>query len=143
MLKMDTEDKRKYEIALLTKDEETALGIVDLLAAQDADIVVAPKPGLIKLAYKILKEESAFFSFVDFNLSPDKLALVDKALKLNKAILRFIVVTPPPAKAVAKSFGKKPSFEISENATRKTADDTPKESLSNEALEQKLEEILS
>jgi ribosomal protein S6 len=140
---MDTEDKRKYEIALLTKDEETALGVVDLLTAQGADIVVAPKPGLIKLAYKILKEESAFFSFVDFNLLPDKLVFVDEALKLNKAILRFIIVTPPPAKAVAKSFGKKPLFETAENTTRKIVDDTPKESLSNEALEQKLEEILS
>ncbi|MCL4406446.1 MAG: 30S ribosomal protein S6 [Patescibacteria group bacterium] len=139
---MDIEEKRKYEIALLAKDEQTALAVADLLAKQGAEIVVAPRPGLIKLAYKIMKEESAFFSFIDFNLVPETIASVEKALKLNKALLRFLIVTPPPAKAVAKSFGKKPVVESAEEA-RKTADDAPKESLSNEALEQKLEEILS
>jgi ribosomal protein S6 len=143
MLKMDMEDKRKYEIALLTRDEQAALSVADLLAVKGANIMASPRPGLVKLAYKILKEESAFFSFIDFDILPGEIEAIDKELKLNKAILRFIIVTPPPAKAVARSFGKKPGLETVEDSVRKATDDTHKESLSNEALEQKLEEILS
>ncbi len=141
MFPMDTEEKRKYEIALLTRDEQTALKAADLLSGEGAEIIVGPRPGLIKLAYKIDKEESAFFSFIDFESLPEKIASLEKALKLDKSILRFLIVTPPPAKAVAKSFGKKPTADSAPKP--EAADDTVKESLSNEALEQKLEEILS
>jgi ribosomal protein S6 len=90
------------------------------------------------LAYKIKKESQAFFGWISFLANPEDVLLVRDKLKTTP-ILRFLIVENQPKKSSPAREAYRARKALTQNV------EPPKERpsvLSNEALEQKLKEIL-
>jgi len=144
MNQMDKE-KREYELSFLLKNKEAA-GDVETLLAQYGAEVFNRGPFLdTRLAYSIKKHNQAVFGFLHFKALPDSAEKITQSLKLNPLVLRTLLVTPPISKSErAPRFsnvteGKPGRVKVSESVPVVV----PKSgALTNEALEEKLEEIL-
>lgn len=137
----DSGDKKKYEIAFLTKDETGAEGVGPFLKQHEAEIIRESALRKISLAYKIKKEQSAYFGCLHFAVDPERLKTIDRDLKSNPVVLRFLIITPPFVKQKPASLPKTrprtaPTRSMIDSSSR------PPLPLSNEALEKKIEEIL-
>lgn len=83
------------------------------------------------LAYPIKKKSSAFLAIVSFKLNPEKLINLEKKLKLEKAILRYILLAKKLPKEIPVVL-KKPEKIIPK----------PEPKVELKEIEKKLEEIL-
>lgn len=84
-----------------------------------------------KLGFPIKKKTSAFLKTITFHLNPEKLAGLEKTLKGDKKILRFLILN----KKV-----KRIALEVPEKA--KILKSKPKEKVELKDIEEKLKEIL-
>jgi ribosomal protein S6 len=137
-----TEDtqKKEYEISFLLV-QESGLGFVEkLIAKYGGEIFYSNPVTEMRLAYPIEKKTSAYFGFLHFRDTPESVNELRADLILQKEILRFLIITPPmPLKQERQERGK--SYPASgEKQPPLEAPSAP--ALSNEDLEQKLEEIL-
>jgi len=141
---------KNYEIGFLLKDEKDSEEISEILNRHQVEFI-NPKEGLsrIRLAYPIKKENSAFFGYFYFSANPNQLKELEKELKLNKKLLRFIIVSKltmeAPSRPSIKTIKRKvvpttPLKTVKPAQPIKKVEPTPM--LSNEELEKKLEEIL-
>lgn len=144
---METEkDIKKYEVGFLGRTENAKDEIIKLLESYKAKIVDNGKMSMLKLAYPIKKEKSAFFGYLHFAAYPNIIKKFEDSLKLSQQILRFIMIASPiNSRPFIESRAPKvriPSSEIP--AIKRVEVKKPKVqvALSNEALEKKLEEIL-
>ena len=131
-------DKKSYEIVFLARNEEDAQQVIKLLKSAGAEIELEGPISKITLAYAIKKEQSAHFGYFHFLLETEKVKQLEDSIRINPLILRFLIITPPFVKNKTRSFlppRRRPS-SFSQPAERKTP------SLSNEALEKQLKEIL-
>jgi ribosomal protein S6 len=130
------ETKKEYEISFLLASPEAEKGLADILAKNGAEVFYKKPAVELRLAYKIKKHVSAYFGFYHFRANADVIKSLSDALTLAAGVIRFLIITPPvklaseptqqqPASAPARA-ERKPSAPI----------------LSNEALSEKLEEIL-
>jgi len=95
-------------------------------------------PSKKRLGYPIKKKEGAFEVSLDLSLNPDKLESLEKKLKSENQILRYLILTKKaPEKVSTKEFllKKEKPFRI----TRKTLE-TKKVELKE--IDKKIEEIL-
>lgn len=141
---------KNYEIGFLLKDEKDSKEILETLNRQQAKLI-NPEEHLsrIWLAYPIKKESFAFFGYIYFSANPNNLKEMERELKLNKKLLRFIIISQPvmevstrqSVRTVRRKAIPPTPFKIIEPAQpiRKVE---PSPILSNEELEKKLEEIL-
>lgn len=138
---MDKKDAKNYEIGFLVKDESDAAGIIKTIGGYKATVTNEGAIKRIQLAYPIKKATSACFGYVFFSSLPENITKLKDSLKINQNILRFLIVTPP---IVATSFPtSKPIRKISPiKSTLPVKKFESAQTLSNEALEKKLEEIL-
>lgn len=137
---MDEELKIKefknYEISFLSEDPSLADEILSILNKFQAEIILDKKPEKINLAYPIKHKNQAFFGFFDFRLLPEKILEIDKILRQNKNILRFMIIVDPAIKDdKQKEKNKNQTSVISKMKINSTQ-------LTNQALEKKIEEIL-
>jgi len=130
-----TEDQilSDYELAFLLTTGETFPDVAQILKKHGAEIVYESPISQIKLAYAIKKQTSAFFGFCNFRAPREAVKKVSDDLSLIPAVVRFLVIAPPIKPAVRERRLERPN----EPRTEK-----PNSALSNEALEEKLEEIL-
>ncbi len=128
----EKESERTYELSFLLSSEEAAKEISALLKRNGAEMTHESPVSSIRLAYPIKKLTSAFFGYVHFIAESEKIQLITNELKLKPQIVRMLLLTPPPAPPIRMS---RPIREV------ETKPVLPAE-LTNEALEQKLEEIL-
>ena len=127
---MNDENKKEYEIAYLLTSPEAEQEVLALLKQNGAEISHQKAAASIPLAYQIKKHATAFFGFAYFFADPSAIKPVTDALKLQKGVLRSLVITPPVRVAAPTVPGTgRPEKKVSPN-------------ISNEALEEKLEEIL-
>ncbi|TSC83144.1 MAG: 30S ribosomal protein S6 [Parcubacteria group bacterium Gr01-1014_19] len=127
---MKDENKKEYEIAYLLATPEAEQDVLALLKQNGAEISHQKAAASIPLAYPIKKHATAYFGFVYFMADPAVIKPVTDALTLQKGVLRSLVITPPVRVAAPMVPGTgRPEKKV-----------TP--SISNEALEEKLEEIL-
>lgn len=99
---------KNYEIAFLVQNDSDTEHVLKHLADVGAEITNEGSVSPIRLAYPIKKINQAYFGFMHFSLDPASLKNLNAALQLDKNILRYIVVTPPPVfKAVRKPVEKK------------------------------------
>lgn len=129
---MEEAIRRVYEISYLLKTEEDAGLVVKVLSDLGADIVNESAISEIKLSYPIKKEVKAFFAHLHFSLDPELIIKLKDKLQLNSKILRFLIITPP----FVKSQPRREALEF-----RAKPVEQPRVELSNDALEEKLEEI--
>ncbi len=141
---METKAQKTYEISFLAKDENGAASLAGHLTRLGAHIVSEGEFSKIQLAYPIEKQSTAYSSCVHIDINPEEVVNIRDALKLDDNILRFLIITPPfyPEKQERISGEvktNKPSYSYSQRPTTKRQPDA---SLSNDLLEEKLEEIL-
>lgn len=137
------ENKILYEISFVqeTENESIPRKVIEKHGGQ----IVEDRPFVkIRFAYPIKKQTQGFFGVVRFCIDPSKVGTVDADLKFEKEILRAIIVR----------FSEKEKSE--ETATLENQDNRLRRgkfsrterkpvyepTLSNEALEKKIEEIL-
>lgn len=134
----ESSDKKSYEIAFLVKNEEDAQRVLAALKTAGAEIALEGPISKINLAYPIKKENSLYFGYVHFLLEAEKVKQLEDSIRINPSIVRFLLITPPFVKNKTRSFAppRRRPFFSPQPAERKTP------SLSNEALEKQLKEIL-
>lgn len=124
---MADENKKEYEIGFVLKSLEAEKEVAAALSQQEAEVTYKSPVTETRLAYPIQKHQVAQFGFYHFNASPEAIVKLNKALGLNQNVLRFLIITPP-AKA--------------NQQTQRPEKKAPAPIVSNEALSEKLEEIL-
>ncbi len=82
------------------------------------------------LAYPVKKEKEAYFAVLNFNLNSEKIIDLEKKLKNEKAILRYLILVKPPFKEKKITRLKPPLLVKS------------KQKVELKEIEKKLEEIL-
>ena len=142
---MDMEKEKKtenYEIALWTKEESDA-PVKKLLEKHGASIT-KEKPVLkMKLSFPIKKENFAFLTTIIFSIGPEKVSGLKSNLNLENTILRYFLRRAKKPSVDGRSNGNERSSESrSFFHLRSESKKAPNETLTNEALEKKIEEIL-
>jgi ribosomal protein S6 len=145
-------DKKHYEMGFLLKAEDKKGEIAKILKTKNAEITEESPVSGIKLAYPIKKENFAYFGFVRFLAEPSALKELDYEARNNPDLLRHII-TVYPAEKITKARRERRPFSREEKTSREpqaqrtaapVAPRKPRkpESLTNEDLEKRLEEIL-
>lgn len=132
--KKNLEGKKIYELALLLKDPASEKVVSDLLAKYKASVTHQSQINSIKLAYPIKKHVSAYFGYINFEADPADIKELSETLRLNSEVLRFLIITSPVV--------KKSESDKSEDRKPAKAEVGQSSMLTNEALEERLEEIL-
>lgn len=134
-----TTDLKVYEVAFLAKSLEEDKALTDLIKQYRGNVLRKNAFQEVKLAYPIKKQTSAYFGCLQFEFLPQDIDKLSEALKLQPAILRHLIVTPlMVTKVVRKAAERKsetPEIVRPVPASKATV-------LTNEALEERLEEIL-
>ena len=131
-------EKNEYEISFLINSAENESEVIEILNANQAEIFNKSQISELRLAYPIKKRKSAFFGYYQFVVLPEVVKQIDAALKLKPNVLRFLLVRP-----VSKGMPTKPAPQSKPTKIVEPEISKPKaETLSNELLEKKLEEIL-
>ena len=140
---------KNYEIAYLlpsTVPEEEVLThtgkITALIEGQKGIIKNVQEPRKQRLSYAINKERNAYFGWTTFRALPEQIAGLEKKLKIQEGILRYLIVeeeTRLKAPVFRTPTGK-PGAQKSPAVPREA--EKAEEKLDLEALDKKLEEIL-
>ena len=142
---MDEQVKKLYEVSFLARSENGAATMVKHLIASGAEIINEGSLNKMKLAYPIEKEESAYFGSIACSMPTEAVSGVHDAVRLDKEILRLMILTPMVVKESAESERRPQTSGFPTGTSRPRApkvDVEEKSALSNELLEEKLEEIL-
>ena len=143
------QDTKNYEIAYLlspTISEEEILthanALGTLIEEQKGVIKHVQNPRKQKLSYPIHKERNAYFGWTTFRLAPEGITVLEKKLKTNAQLLRYLIVEEETRlKApVFRTPSARPAGQKSPAIPRETS--KAEEKLDLEALDKKLEEIL-
>ncbi|HEY4496556.1 MAG TPA: 30S ribosomal protein S6 [Candidatus Paceibacterota bacterium] len=128
---MEDTNINTYELSFLLRDDKDIDLISVNLSNIGAEISTQGTISELKLSYPIEKTNNAYFGYVIFKAEKPAIAKLNNALKLEKKILRFLIVTPPPVD---------PNAPKAEDASgiRQTRSKVVKSELSNKALEEKL-----
>lgn len=138
-------DKKIYELCYLLIAPEAEAEVTRLLSQYQSDILHHGKLYDLRLAYPIKKQQSALFGFVQFSALPANADKIKASLSLSPKVLRLMLTTLSPKRLaqmkgaevarVQEQMPEKPVKPIELKSSRPLA-------LTNEALEEKLEEIL-
>lgn len=143
---MNDEGKKLYEVSFLAKSENGAAVMVGHLTQFGAEILSEGNVRKIQLAYPIKKHESAFFGFINCKMPADAISKVTDSVKLDEEIIRMLIVEAEVAREKAPDKRERrapyePTPSVAKDrASRKEISDEGR--ISNELLEEKLEEIL-
>ncbi|MBI4991824.1 MAG: 30S ribosomal protein S6 [Candidatus Harrisonbacteria bacterium] len=138
-------DKKEYELSFLLKSRDSLNTLETAFVQSEAEVLYTGSVVETRLAYPIKKYNQALFGYFHFRALPENAEKLAKILNLNSALLRFLIVTPPITKNVGRQRGLAESSKLRPRPADATAAvDSSKSSgaLTNEALEEKLEEIL-
>lgn len=97
---------RDYELVLIVDTQENADETVkryeSLLVDQGATVVNIDRWGARRLAYEIQKRQQGDYSFFLFRADPGAIAGVDRACRLDEAVLRHLILQTeiPPVEEV-------------------------------------------
>lgn len=146
-----SDEPKNYEISLMLRTEEAHSSVVTFIKEKASQIFSESQVKRVRLAYPIAKEEAGFFSWLVISAVPSIIPALIIDLEKNALVLRVLVITPPlPAKTEGRSNNfRDKSTKV--NPRREEIIQAPKEeehrprgseTLTNELLEKKLEEIL-
>jgi small subunit ribosomal protein S6 len=132
---------KKYELTYLISAEKTdqeakekQTSIISLIQKEEG-ILVEEKPFFKKkLAYPVKKQRQAYLATIFFQISPEKIEVLEKFLKQDKDFLRYLILIKMPAKKVKPSRSLKKPDLIKAKKEKKVDLDK---------IGQKLEEILN
>lgn len=97
-----------YETLFVTQptltDEETKAQIqkiLDVVAAQNGEIVAVDDMGTRKLAYEVKKHKRGYYTVVYFKADGNAIAEIERNLRINENIIKFLTVKYTNQKEVA------------------------------------------
>ena len=101
---------KPYELTYLISAEntdqeakETQTNIISLIQKEEG-VLVEEKPFFKKkLAYPVRKQEQAYLATIFFKVLPEKIEVLEKFLKQDKNILRYLILIKMPAKRTRPS----------------------------------------
>ncbi len=136
---MEEKASKSYEVGYLARGEEGSSVVAGHLKRIGGEISLESEIRNIKLTYPIKHHSSAYFGYVHFEIDPELVDSLKSALRLDNQIIRSLIITPPVAREKSRTEPEpapprkmaKPKVESGEDAT-----------VSNDLLEEKLEEIL-
>ncbi len=139
------EDKKEYELSYILPTEEAGIEVEKAIVAAGGEITTKSPIQSMKLAYPIKKHASAFFGFFYLNALPENVVKLHDALRVNKNVLRHLIVTPPikmaPLEQRFMREGKRIQGPLPATAKIEESKPAPTQ-LSNEGLEKELQQIL-
>ncbi len=139
------EDKKEYELSYLAPTEEASIEVEKAIAAIGGEVATKGPLQNMRLAYPIKKHASAYFGFYYVKALPDAVVKLHDMLRVNKGILRHLIVTPP-IKAVPRGerFVRDARKAPPSAGVPKIEEVKPAQPqiLSNEGLEKELQQIL-
>ena len=134
---------KHYELTYLISSEMSEEEVKSLpekvfVLIQEAGGIIENKsfPLRRKLAYPVNKQEDAYLAVLTFQLDPEKLAGLEKKLKAEGQILRYLLLVKKPAKEVKRVIRK----VISE---KPVLTQSQEKKVELKEIEKKLEEILN
>ena len=90
---------RNYELMLLLDpnlQEEDSKALLDqiqqTIKTNQGNIIKLNQWGKRKLTYEIKKFQEAIYAIIDFELEPEHLVDLEKSIKFNEKILRYLIV---------------------------------------------------
>lgn len=136
---------KNYELTYLISpelSEEEARAfqekIISLIKEKGGVLNEANSPIKKRLAYQIKKQGQAYLAILNFQLNPEELAGLEKKIKLENKILRYLILTKKVTKIIPKAVRVRPvTKKLKETVSEKEKKVELKE------IEKKLEEILS
>ena len=148
-----SEETKNYEIGFLLKSEEDRKIIFGAIESAGFNLLNEGQISSIKLAYPIKKQNFAQFGYIHFSAEPGKVEEFKKDLSMVPSVLRFTIFANPvikskedEARAEKAYFENEKPVEVQETQPAKERKSAARpqrtETLSNEDLEKKLEEIL-
>ena len=133
------EDVGGYELSFILNNQTAASAVSTLLNKYGAEIQLYNEPKPIKLAYTINSKTSGFFGFYNFLLKKESVANLQHDLRLTSDVLRFLIVKLKSGKITRnKSVYQSPISDKVQAPESRSASG----SLTNEALEAKIQEML-
>ncbi len=140
----DTEKaKKEYEIGVLIQREEEMPEVRRIMEQHGGEFAAEFQAKKIALAYPIKQKKEAVFAFTRFFAEPAETKRLEHDLQNTPVVLRSLITIPFKAvqleiSRVVKKRGpvNRPSVPVSTPAI------SPVHTLSNEALEKKIEEML-
>ncbi|TRZ64790.1 MAG: hypothetical protein D4Q79_00840 [Spirochaetia bacterium] len=147
------DETRNYEIGFLLKSEEDRKVIFGAIERAEFGLLNEGQVSSMKLAYPIKKQNFAQFGYAYFSAEPDKIEEFKKELSMTPGVLRLTIFANPviktkedEARAERAYFENEKPAEAQKTQPMKERRPVVKqpraETLSNEDLEKKLEEIL-
>lgn len=149
-----TKENVLYEIGYMLKSN---LSSEDILAFSNKirDSIMAKKglvnsegqPKNISLAYEINKETAAVFNWLKFTLNSDQLEELEKELKKDPSVIRFLMMKikkdEPVKIPILKLRRERETEKITKTETIETSAATEeKEKIKEEEIDKKIEELL-
>ena len=108
----------KYEITYLCDESNSIKDAVKVLEDNGAKISKETDLGIKKLAYPINKMTTAHYGVVLFEIEKTDLPRLEKALKLNKTVVRYLIVkelrTPIPKPVKEKAVEEEKPAKVAE-----------------------------
>lgn len=135
-------DKKQYEMSFLLQEEGGLSTVTKFVKDLGGEIEVGGPVAKITLSYPIKKEKSAFFGFLHFSMNPSGISQLTHEMETKPEILRHLIITPPFKKMETRPKMETPRAPERVPMERKPEPARAPETLTNEDLEKKIEEIL-
>ncbi len=140
-------DKKDYEISFLVKNEEEIPAVVSFLNQHNVEVLTEPRAKNMVLAYEIKKNKEAVFVYLTFKATGADVKKLEEELSMNNLTIRSLIICLPKKDLRPEATEDHSSEKKTKAASRPAVPysevklSSPR-SLSNEALEKKIEEIL-
>ena len=89
---MNEKQTSSYELTFIVLENETDKGVLEILQKTDAKISKNIDLGVKQLAFPIKKQKAGHYFSVKFEVEPSKLPELEKSLKLEKSLIRYLVI---------------------------------------------------
>lgn len=138
----DEKDTKQYEMSFLLKEEGDVSVVKKFVKDLGGEIEFEGPIQKIALAYPIGKETGAYFGYIHFSMEPAEISHLTHEMETNTGILRHLIITPPFKKSEARPRTEAPRRVERVQVPRQPETARSSETLTNEDLEKRIEEIL-
>ncbi len=139
----EPKEKREYELAVLLKGEESAKEVLSLLARHNVEAREEGQLKKIQLAYPVNRERQAHFGSFHILGFPLEIKSLENDLRNQNGVLRSMIISLPSDKVAAEgAMRTRRPMSSSPRRPMPSLEPTARGTLSNEAIEKKIEEIL-
>lgn len=135
-----------YELTYLVRDEKDAIILRSILDRFEGKVSEEDELRKLQLSYPIEKEQYAFLGVLVFTMERKHSAELTTALNLEERVLRYIITNPIVRTRSEGTeeivLGGSPVASSQKEESPTSAPQESRDTLSNEALQEKIEEIL-